>query len=439
MNKPPNVSEHAYNWLYFMDSTVSHSVSMLNTAVALRVRRKSLLPDWMQSENEEVDATPMLFYPTYIEAGCLLGRMNTCFTNVISENNALGNAIEQRFAITWHGRPDPALFCSVLLEDDSVYTIQVDIARMLSGQPCSIQRSPRHRPEEERAVFGYTETEVCNFCVARGTECECARGIGSRGFRSRFAEKMDKLFAQGANTHPMSVWAACRSLAFSMQPKTTTMRMWTLSNVSNVMGGENTELRIDTQLNFKVILNLSEIGNITQQHLCNLSFFPKCPSLLLKLNSSSEQILLPPPNSEAKKVISLNAKNIDGKPQCEFCFSTFSRKYELKRHVYAVHFDVKEHACDICGKLFALRQNLISHVAEVHEKKRDEHCPVCDMTFSTKHKVRRHIQSVHMKLRPFVCKTCNSSYFQQSDLRRHIRAKHGSTQVIGLKDSLSDL
>eukprot|EP00189_Rhodosorus_marinus_P003381 CAMPEP_0113966658 /NCGR_PEP_ID=MMETSP0011_2-20120614/8445_1 /TAXON_ID=101924 /ORGANISM="Rhodosorus marinus" /LENGTH=530 /DNA_ID=CAMNT_0000979351 /DNA_START=21 /DNA_END=1613 /DNA_ORIENTATION=- /assembly_acc=CAM_ASM_000156 len=112
------------------------------------------------------------------------------------------------------------------------------------------------------------------------------------------------------------------------------------------------------------------------------------------------------------------------RPECHICGATFSRKYEVNRHIKIVHRAVKDHVCHICNRAFALRQHLNSHIDAVHEKKRDCICKICGMGFPTEAKVNRHVRCVHLKERAYKCQICHKDYFQQSDLLRHMKRKH---------------
>ena len=46
-----------------------------------------------------------------------------------------------------------------------------------------------------------------------------------------------------------------------------------------------------------------------------------------------------------------------------------SRKYDLTKHIKAVHRGDRDHTCPICKKEFSQEQHMKNHVAEVHEGK----------------------------------------------------------------------
>lgn len=77
----------------------------------------------------------------------------------------------------------------------------------------------------------------------------------------------------------------------------------------------------------------------------------------------------------------------------EACGQTFTTKFNLRRHVNAVHLDIKTYECDLCKKKFASKQNLTEH------------------------------RFIHTGERPFRCFVCNRCFRQASQLCQH-RKRH---------------
>ncbi len=52
--------------------------------------------------------------------------------------------------------------------------------------------------------------------------------------------------------------------------------------------------------------------------------------------------------------------------QCAFCWTTARTRWEMKRHVEAIHLGIRQHKCDICGKEFIKAYELRNHVGYHH-------------------------------------------------------------------------
>ena len=68
-----------------------------------------------------------------------------------------------------------------------------------------------------------------------------------------------------------------------------------------------------------------------------------------------------------------------------------SAKVDLKKHILAVHENVRDYQCDICKKAFPLKGDLNKHVQTVHEKIQAFQCQLCNHAHSSKSNLRKHI------------------------------------------------
>jgi uncharacterized Zn-finger protein len=71
---------------------------------------------------------------------------------------------------------------------------------------------------------------------------------------------------------------------------------------------------------------------------------------------------------------------------CSICGTTFSRHYDMERHIKAVHgANEKEFTCEICQKSFARKDGLVHHKNKVHGLATIP-CGICDKKFDSETK-----------------------------------------------------
>mmetsp|Transcript_13951 Transcript_13951/g.23812 ORF Transcript_13951/g.23812 Transcript_13951/m.23812 type:complete len:605 (+) Transcript_13951:387-2201(+) len=58
----------------------------------------------------------------------------------------------------------------------------------------------------------------------------------------------------------------------------------------------------------------------------------------------------------------------DTRCECKLCGSSFTRKYDLKRHIKTSHLDQRDYACEACGRKFKRQQHLNVHEKLIHAK-----------------------------------------------------------------------
>jgi hypothetical protein len=97
----------------------------------------------------------------------------------------------------------------------------------------------------------------------------------------------------------------------------------------------------------------------------------------------------------------LHQKTKKGKLNCSQCaFSCTKFPSRLKRHISAVHENIRPLGCEVCGKTFRDTTGLNVHVDSVHNKIRKFHCIICDNRFSSKQKLNIHIANTHGNNKP---------------------------------------
>lgn len=115
--------------------------------------------------------------------------------------------------------------------------------------------------------------------------------------------------------------------------------------------------------------------------------------------------------------------------KCKFCGIRVSRKFDLIRHIRAVHFSEKPHKCDDCGEMFAVKSNMLEHQKCVHNGDAAKAaskfpCPNCDKKFTRRYNLDVHVKTVHEQKKLYVCKLCKQSLGSNRALKQHIEAKH---------------
>ncbi|CAH8528752.1 unnamed protein product [Dicrocoelium dendriticum] len=109
---------------------------------------------------------------------------------------------------------------------------------------------------------------------------------------------------------------------------------------------------------------------------------------------------------------------------CEYCEKSFSHKFNLQTHVKTVHLKQRAHTCEYCWKSFSHRFNLQTHIATVHLKQRAYTCEYCEKSFSHKFNLQTHVKTVHLKQRAHTCECCEKSFSHKFNLQTHIAAVH---------------
>ncbi|XP_017003189.3 zinc finger protein 2 [Drosophila takahashii] len=110
---------------------------------------------------------------------------------------------------------------------------------------------------------------------------------------------------------------------------------------------------------------------------------------------------------------------------CGECEKKFTRNFQLKLHMIAVHgMGELRYQCDECGKSFASRHSLRYHVKSVHSTERPFACQHCDRRFILRTQLLSHLRTHTGEAKPriFECQRCSKTWPTKSDLRTHMRS-----------------
>jgi len=106
---------------------------------------------------------------------------------------------------------------------------------------------------------------------------------------------------------------------------------------------------------------------------------------------------------------------------CQQCGRPFARRYDMQRHVRAVHrtgVNDGEASCDICGKTFSRANDAKRHRERVHpvneagvplKREKNHVCSVCNNAFTRKNDLKRHLLKTHAVV------------MNETDFRQHYR------------------
>ena len=81
--------------------------------------------------------------------------------------------------------------------------------------------------------------------------------------------------------------------------------------------------------------------------------------------------------------------------ECQYCAKVFKEKGDLKKHVNAVHLNMKNFKCDECDQSFGQKGNLETHIRTVHRNEKNFKCDTCGKSFGLKQNLNKHIRNVH--------------------------------------------
>ena len=112
--------------------------------------------------------------------------------------------------------------------------------------------------------------------------------------------------------------------------------------------------------------------------------------------------------------------------QCEVCDASFKRKAHLEGHANAYHSEIRQnrYECDKCEFKTNHQNNFNNHVNAVHLGVRAYKCDTCDQTFTQNSHLNTHRKSVHLKQKPFQCNFCDQRFSSRQQFDLHEKAVH---------------
>ena len=115
--------------------------------------------------------------------------------------------------------------------------------------------------------------------------------------------------------------------------------------------------------------------------------------------------------------------------KCEHCECYFSRKSNIKRHINAVHYCIKDFSYTECDARFSEKADLKRHIDPVHIGIKNFRFAKCRSTFTQQGYLTQHIKSVHEKIR-YSCSVCSKTFSRPSHTKRHMKTAHQNDVVI---------
>lgn len=113
---------------------------------------------------------------------------------------------------------------------------------------------------------------------------------------------------------------------------------------------------------------------------------------------------------------------------CDHCWKIYATKYNLDRHVRAVHTEMN-YACKNCARLYKYKNSMNRHEKTCNSQKGiDPHdeagpsryaCSKCDKSFTFKQNRDRHERTFGSRLNNFYCLTCGKRCASAQGLRSH--------------------
>ncbi|CAG9860386.1 unnamed protein product [Phyllotreta striolata] len=103
--------------------------------------------------------------------------------------------------------------------------------------------------------------------------------------------------------------------------------------------------------------------------------------------------------------------------KCDLCDVKLTKSSSFVDH-YNIHLNRKLHCCHLCGKKFRTSSHVHRHINVVHYGMKKFSCEFCHNTFSTNSAKNEHVNT-HTNNRPYMCALCGKSFKQSSSLYVH--------------------
>ena len=128
--------------------------------------------------------------------------------------------------------------------------------------------------------------------------------------------------------------------------------------------------------------------------------------------------------------------------QCSECPKAFTRRMEVERHEYEVHFSKDQFPCEVCDRNFKAKRYLRDHMRRVHKQKlkasyepkvnQSFNCTFCDKSLASESSLQRHIQVVHKKDQVCKCDVCGATFARLRSLTQHKERVHDTEMEQGI-------
>ena len=121
-----------------------------------------------------------------------------------------------------------------------------------------------------------------------------------------------------------------------------------------------------------------------------------------------------------RQKLSKHIRDFHGTPKkCSHCDKTFSRSYELSRHlkIHSSASDNYDYECKVCQVKIKSKDKFKQHLLLHNRDQSKFRCTTCNKSFSNKYNLDVH-EKIHNNVK-FVCPFCDKSYSFKTNLTRH--------------------
>ena len=91
--------------------------------------------------------------------------------------------------------------------------------------------------------------------------------------------------------------------------------------------------------------------------------------------------------------------------ECDICFKSFNQYVQLKNH-----------------SVSHLKENSLTDLPNWAKPKK---CDLCDNIYSDSKSLKKHVQAVHSQLKPYICQICGHKSSRKDNLKLHMRQHTG--------------